>query len=132
LGAVAEARSGERVARFADAPTGCLDGRGSGWEENPRLAGVTSGASEVEVVGLGLVEVEVWDGLGLGGVERGCLIEEPREEIALRRSARGREGRGFVGEVEVEEDGGDDGRVGQNARILMSAPQAGQSSGSTS
>lgn len=52
-------------------------------------AGVTSGASEVEVVGQGLVEVEIWDGLGLGGVEGRSLIEEPREEIALRRAARG-------------------------------------------
>ena len=65
-------------------------------------AGVTSGTSEVEVVGQGLVEVEIWDGLGLGGaltprnvrcagtpVEGRSLIEEPREEIALRRSARG-------------------------------------------
>ena len=48
-----------------------------------------SGASEIEVVGQGLVEFEVWDGVGLGGVERGCLIEEPGEEIALGWSARG-------------------------------------------
>ncbi len=48
-----------------------------------------SGASGVEVVGQGLVEVEVWDGLGLGGVEGRSLIEEPGEEIALRWSARG-------------------------------------------
>ena len=34
-----------------------------------------SGASELEVVGRGLVEVEVGDGLGLGGVEGRCLIE---------------------------------------------------------
>ncbi len=53
-------------------------------------------------------------GVGLGGVEGGRLIEELDEEIALGRSAGGREGRGFVGEVEVEEDGGDDGRIGQN------------------
>ena len=54
------------------------------------------------------------DGVGLGGVEGGRLIEELDEEIALGRSAGGREGRGFVVEVEVEEDGGDDGRIGQN------------------
>jgi hypothetical protein len=76
-------------------------------------AGPDTGASEVEVVGRRLVEVEVWDGLGLGGVEGRCLIEEPGEEIALGRSARGREGWGFVREVDVEEDGGDDGRIGQ-------------------
>jgi hypothetical protein len=72
-----------------------------------------SGDSGVEVVGQGLVEFEVGDGVGLGGVEGRCLIEEPGEEIALRWSARGREGRGFVREVEVEEDGGDDGRIRQ-------------------
>jgi hypothetical protein len=33
--------------------------------------------------------------------------------IAVRWSAGGREGRGLVGEVEVEEDGGDDGRIGE-------------------
>lgn len=48
-----------------------------------------SGASEVEVVGQGLVELEVRDGVGLGGVEGRSLIEEPGEEIALRWSARG-------------------------------------------
>jgi hypothetical protein len=68
--------------------------------------------SGVEVVGQGLVEVEVRDGVGLGGVEGWRLIEELDEEIALRRSAGGREGWGSVGEVEVEEDGGDDGRIG--------------------
>ena len=48
-----------------------------------------SGASEIKVVGRGLVELELGDGLGLGGVERGCLIEEPGEEIAIGE-ARGR------------------------------------------
>jgi len=55
--------------------------------------------SRVEVVGQGLVEVEFRDGVGIGGVEGGRLIEEPREEIALGRSAGGREGRGCVGEA---------------------------------
>ncbi|HSH75485.1 MAG TPA: hypothetical protein VLA09_07380, partial [Longimicrobiales bacterium] len=45
-------------------------------------------------VGQGLVEVEVWDGVGLGGIEGGRLIEELDEEIALGRSASGRQGRG--------------------------------------
>ena len=64
------------------------------------LAGrLDSGASEVEVVGRGLVELEVGDGLWLGGVEGRCLIEEPGEEIALGRSACGREGRGLVRET---------------------------------
>ena len=60
-----------------------------------------SGASGVEVVGQGRVELEVGNGVGLGGVEGRCLIEEPGEEIALGRSAGRREGRGLVGEVEV-------------------------------
>ena len=90
----------------------CADGRG--W----RLRGESygrpdSGDSEVEVVGEGLFELEVGDGLGLGGIEGGRLIEEPLEEITLGRSASGREGRGFVGEVEVEEDGRDDWRISQ-------------------
>ena len=76
-------------------------------------AGRTGGASEVEVVGRGLVELEVGDRLWLGGVEGRCLIEEPGKEIALGRSACGSEGRGLVREVEVEEDGGDDGRTGE-------------------
>ena len=76
-------------------------------------AGRTGVASEIEVVGQGLVEFEVGDGLGLGRVEGRSLIEEPGEEIALRRPAGAREGRGFVGEVEVEEDHGDDGRIGE-------------------
>ena len=71
-----------------------------------------AGDSGVEVVGQGLVEVEVRGGIGLGGVEGGGLIEELDEEIPLRRSSGGREGRRLVGEVEVEEDGGDDGRMG--------------------
>ncbi len=71
----------------------------------------SSGGSAVEVVGDGLVEVG--DGVGLGRVEGRRLIEEPCEEIALGRSASGREGRGFVGQVEVQEDGRDDRRIGQ-------------------
>jgi len=53
--------------------------------------------SGVEVVGQGLVEVEVGDRVGLGGVEGGHLIEELDEEIALGRSASGREGGGLWG-----------------------------------
>ena len=49
------------------------------------------------------------DGVGLGGIEGGGLIEELDEQLALGRSASGREGRGFVGEVEVEQYRGDDG-----------------------
>jgi hypothetical protein len=55
--------------------------------------------SGLEVVGQGLVEVEFWDGVGLGGVEGRALVEELDEELALGRSASGRDGRGFVGEA---------------------------------
>ena len=67
---------------------GRRDGRGRRWEEHPP-PGVTSGASGGEVLGQGLVELEVGD--GLGGIEGRRLIEEPREEIGLGRSAGGRE-----------------------------------------
>ena len=71
---------------------GCADGM-LGWAGKElggeTEAGVTSGASGVEVVRQGLVEVEVWDGLGLGGIEGRRLVEEPGEEIALGRAARG-------------------------------------------
>lgn len=45
--------------------------------------------SGVEVVGHGLVELEVRNGLGLGGIECWALIEELDEEIALWRPAGG-------------------------------------------
>ncbi len=44
------------------------------------------------------------------GIEGGRLIEE---EVTLWQAARGGEGRGTVGEGKMEEDGGDDGRVGE-------------------
>jgi hypothetical protein len=43
----------------------------------------------VEVVGQGLIDLEVRGGVGLDRIEGGRLIEEPREEIALRWSAGG-------------------------------------------
>ena len=65
-----------------------------------------SGASGVEVVGQGLVdlELEVGDGVGLGGVEGRCLIKEPCEEIALRWSAGGRIRAGEAGAGTGSED----------------------------
>ena len=54
-----------------------------------------SGASEVEVVGQG--PVEVGDGVRLGGGGGRRLIEEPGEDVAPRWSADGREGRGGCG-----------------------------------
>ncbi len=83
----------------------------------------SSGGSGVEVVVDGLVEVG--DGVGLGRVEGRRLIEEPCEEIALGRSSSGREGPGFVGQVEVQEDGRDDRRIGQKRE----APHLGAAGG---
>ncbi len=61
-------------------------------------------------MGQGLIELEVGHGVSIGGVEGGSLIEQ---EVTLRGRAGGREERGPVGQLEVEEDGGDDGRVGE-------------------
>jgi len=79
--------------------------------------------SVVEVAGRGLVELEVGHGLGIGGIEARCLVER---EVPLRWPASGRERGRPVGEAltprdnvargprfEVEEDDGDDGRVGE-------------------
>jgi hypothetical protein len=82
-------------------------------EEGHRDGGVGGGVRVVSVVEArrqGLVEHEVWVGLGVRRIEGGGLIEE---EVALWRAARGGAGRGTVGEVDVEEDGGYDGRVGE-------------------
>jgi hypothetical protein len=66
----------------------CADGRGGAGGGFP-AGRPGSGASEIEVVGQGLAELEVRDGVGLGGVEGRCLIEEPGEEIALGLAAGG-------------------------------------------
>ena len=65
-----------------DGPRRCRDGRG--WlrcrERRPERL-----ASGVEVVGHGLVEDELWNGLGVGEVDGGRLIEE----VDLGRSSSG-------------------------------------------
>jgi hypothetical protein len=66
--------------------------------------------SVVEVGGQRLVELEVGDGVWIGGVEPRCLVEQA---IPLRRPASGREGRRPVGKVEVQKNGGEDGWVGE-------------------
>ena len=66
--------------------------------------------SVVEVVGQRLVELEVGHGFGIGGIEARRLVEQ---QGSLGRAASGREGRGPVGKVEVQKDGGEDGRVGE-------------------
>jgi hypothetical protein len=66
--------------------------------------------SVVEAGRQGLVEAEVGLGITIREVEDGGLVEQ---EVTLWRAARGGEGWGAVWEVEMEEDGGDDGRVGE-------------------
>ena len=75
-------------------------GTGEGWGE----------VSVVEPRGEGLVEVEVGGGLGARGVEGGRLVEE---EVGLGRATRRGDRRRPVGELEVEEDSGHDGRIGE-------------------
>lgn len=75
-------------------------GTGAGWGE----------VSVVEPRGKGLAEFEVRCGLGARGVEGGRLVEE---EVSLGRTTRRGDRRRPVWEFEVEEDGGHDGRVGE-------------------
>ena len=72
--------------------------------------------SVVEVGGQRLVDLEgtarsvVGDVLGVGGVKARRLVQH---EVTLGWAASRCEGRGLVGKVEVNEDGGDDGWVGE-------------------
>jgi hypothetical protein len=66
--------------------------------------------SVVEAGRQGLIELEAWVELRVRGVEGGGLIEQ---EVTLGRAPSGGEGRGAVWEVEMQEDGGDDGRVSE-------------------
>ncbi|MEX1256289.1 MAG: hypothetical protein WEG36_01605 [Gemmatimonadota bacterium] len=62
--------------------------------------------SGVPFVGRGLIEVELWSGLGIGRVEGGRLIEGER---GLRQSAGGGKRRGLERNLEMQEDGPDGG-----------------------
>ena len=74
------------------------------------VGGGVRGVSVVEAGGQGLVELDVGLGLGVRRIEGGRLVEQ---EVALWRAASGRDQRRAVREVEMEEDGGDDRRVGE-------------------
>jgi len=81
-------------------------GSGEGWGE----------VSVVEPGGEGLVEVEVGSRLGARGVECGRLVEEEVSPTTLRvvpRATRRSDRRRSVGKIEVEEDGGHHGQVGE-------------------
>jgi hypothetical protein len=63
-----------------------------------------------------LVEVEGRSGLGLREIEgsaRSVVRGLVEKEVALGRPARGCHGRGPVGQIEVNEDGPDDGWIGE-------------------
>jgi hypothetical protein len=69
-----------------------------------------------------LVELEVGQGLRIGWVEARRLVEQ---EVPLRWAASRCEGRGFVGKVEVQEDGGEDGRIGDEGEDLHGSTAGG-------
>ena len=93
-----------------------------GWAASSNYrVGLPRGAkrfSVVEVVGQRLVELEVGHGLRIGWVEARRLVEQ---EVPLRWAASGREGRRPVGKVEVQEDGGEDGWIGEEGEDLHGA-----------
>lgn len=71
-GATRARECGERAARAQGVVMGRRDARMDGEDAGRRIpsqpAGRTGGASEVDVVGQGLVELEVGNGVGLGEV----------------------------------------------------------------
>jgi len=81
-----------------------------GWAVGERMRTLVGAEpfSVVEVAGRRLIELKVGHGLRIGRVE--ALVEQ---EVTLRRPAGRRERRRPVGEVEVQEDGGDNRRVGE-------------------
>jgi hypothetical protein len=110
-----------------------------GWAASSNYrVGLPRGAkrfSVVEVVGQRLVELEVGHGLRIGWVEARRLVEQ---EVPLGWAASRCEGRGLVGKVEVNEDGGDNRWVGEKGEDLHGAAATtlravpGQRSGRTS
>ena len=93
-----------------------------GWAASSNYrVGLPRGAKRFSVegvVGQRLVEQEVGNGLGIDGVEARRLVQH---EVTLGWAASRCEGRGLVGKVEVNEDGGDDGRIGDEGEDLHGA-----------
>ena len=78
---------------------------GGGWT----LRAEGSGRRGVLSSGQGLIEVEFWDGLRIGGIESGGLIEP---ELGLGWGASGTQGRRPAGKIEVGEDGANGNGIG--------------------
>ena len=76
----------------------------------------------VEVGGQRLVEHEVWDRLGLGRVEGRGLVEE---EVSLGWPTGGRDRGQSVGQLEMFEDGEDDGWVSEEGEHVHLATTGG-------
>jgi len=97
-----------------------------GWAASSNYrVGLPRGAkrfSVVEVVGQRLVELEVGHGLRIGWVEARRLVEQ---EVPLGWAASRCEGRGLVGKVEVNEDGGDNRWVGEKGEDVHGAAAGG-------
>ena len=72
--------------------------------------------SVVEVGGQRRVEHEVWDRLGLGRVEGRGLVEE---EVSLGWPTGGRDRGQSVGQLEMFEDGEDDGWVSEEGDVHL-------------
>ncbi len=84
---MAVAERGESGARIGSGTWGCWAGRGKVAEwlsSSNQTAG--GGPSVVELVRQRLIEHEVRDGLGVGGIEGRRLVEE---EVSLGRAASG-------------------------------------------
>jgi len=73
------------------------------------------GGSGIEVVGDGLVELVLWNRIGVGEIELGHLIQK---EVTLGRSPCGGHGRGPMWEVEVEQDPLNDEGIGEEGEDL--------------
>ena len=85
--------------------------RAAGW---PRVFRQQAGGrSVVEVGGQRRVEDKVWDGLGLGKIEGRGLVEA---EVSLGWPTGGRDRGRSVGQLEMFQDGEDDGWVGEEGR----------------
>ena len=113
-----EGTGGSGGRRFLCARAGCQSRKSSGNDWSNTKSGTGTPPS------VGLTPPLV--GLSLGRIERWRLIQK---EVALRRAASGGDRRRFVVQFEVEEDRGDDGRIGEEGENLHLAPAGGAEQG---